>query len=244
MVTKVIDLQYHSHRRINAGNSAILQQYAIFRDADARLQDEMIYAAIRIRLEPGSFFYCKGSACRFITLIGNGNIRVFVDAESQREVTLYHIGPGDTCPINLLSALRGHRVPAHARIEAPTNGLMFPAELFRRWVECYPNLQRYVFDVLSTRLMDVLLRVEEITFQRVDRRLADYLLNQFKQCEQPPANIQITHEQIAQELGSAREVITRILKTFEREGAVKLGRGQIYLRDRAPLCHYVLGEGK
>ena len=229
---------------MNSGSAAILNQYSMFREADARLQDEMLCAAVRIHLEPAAFFFCKGSACRTVTLVGEGNIRVFVDAESQREVTLYHIGPGDTCPINLLSALRGHRAPAHARIEASIDGLTFPAELFRRWVERYPSLQRYVFDVLSARLMDVLLRIEEITFQRVDRRLADYLLNQFEACEGPSVTIRTTHEQIAQELGSAREVITRMLKTFERAGAVKLARGQVHLRDRTPLCHYALGDGK
>ena len=227
---------------MNSIAAAVLEHYSIFREADTGLQDEMLCAAVRVHLEPTAFFFCKGSACRTVTLIGDGSIRVFVDAESQREVTLYHIGPGDTCPINLLSALRGHRAPAHARIEAPLNGVMFPAETFRRWVERYPSLQRYAFDVLSIRLMDVMLRIEELTFQRIDRRLADYLLNQFKQTD--AATLRVTHEQIAQELGSAREVITRMLKTFERAGAVKLSRGQIQLRERASLCRYVLNEKK
>jgi CRP/FNR family transcriptional regulator len=125
----------------------------------------------------------------------------------------------------------GTRSPAIARAEARLDVLLVPREVFRDWVERYSVLRDFAFQVMATRLVEVVTQVEQVTFQRMDRRLAEYLLTRFDSQSVPRAAVSVTHEQVAMDLGSAREVVSRLLKDFERRGAVELGRGRLMLRD-------------
>ncbi|MFO1352085.1 MAG: Crp/Fnr family transcriptional regulator [Gammaproteobacteria bacterium] len=213
-----------------------LEKYSLFQQAPLSLREEMGRVVGRCRLNQGSYFFCKGASCKSVVLIGEGKLRIFLNAGTRREVTLYHVGPGKSCPVNLLCALTGSKAPAYAFVEAPLEGATIPIDVFQRWVAEQPSVRQFVFAALAERLVDdVFGRVEEITFQRIDRRLADYFLRHFDEFEARPPVLQITHEQIAQELGSAREVITRMLKTFESKGAIKLARGHIILHDETTI---------
>ena len=104
---------------------------------------------------------------------------------------------------------------------------MIPAETFRDWVRRYDVWREFVFDLLSQRLSSMMTIVDEVTFRRMDRRVASLLLNQAR--VQNP--MRITHQEIAAELGSSREVISRILEDFSREGLIHSGRGTIEILD-------------
>jgi CRP/FNR family transcriptional regulator len=104
---------------------------------------------------------------------------------------------------------------------------MIPAEVFRDWVRRYDLWREFVFDLLSERLSTVMAVVDEVVFKRMDRRVASLLLNQAK----VQNSLRITHQEIAAELGSSREVISHILEDFSRDGLIESGRGTIEILD-------------
>lgn len=219
--------------------SETLRQYAFFTEASAALKSEISAAATAVRIPQGTYFFQKGEAVQNVCLVGVGSVRVYMIGASGRELTLYHVGPGETCPINLLCALLDRHAPADAYVEAALDGVMIAAKTFRTWAAEEPIICRFVFEALAVRQIDVLERVEEIAFQRIDRRLADCLLQHLNRASGGEPTVRVTHEQIANEIGSAREVVTRVLKTFERCGAIELGRGYLVVRNTALLQSFV-----
>jgi CRP/FNR family transcriptional regulator len=211
--------------------TAVLRAYSFYAAAARGLQEQIETEARGVFLEQGSVFLEIGATCSHIALLGRGMIRVFIPAETGREVTLYNVGPGETCPTNLLCVLLGMKSPAIARAESDVEAVALPGPSFRQWVATEAVVREFVFEALATRLVDVLTLLEQVTFHRMDRRLADFLLARFTRTPKEPPTLSATHEQMALELGSAREVVSRLLKEFERMGAVKLGRGRVVLRD-------------
>jgi CRP/FNR family transcriptional regulator, anaerobic regulatory protein len=209
----------------------ILERFDAFRGGVVNIRREVIDHATAVRLEAGQLFFCEGQVCAYVALVGSGSLRVFKTGTNGRELTLYHVHQGETCLVNVLSAFRQVPAPAAAVAESVVEALAFPAELFRRWVQQEPALQDYVFESIARRMVGVMTLVEEVTFQKMDRRLAELLL---RLSERPGGRLRelpATHEQLAAELGTVREVVSRLLKEFERAGAVSLGRGHIEVCD-------------
>jgi len=168
--------------------------------------------------------YWKGDRCTHIAFIFEGEIRVFKCSETGREITLYEIGPGETCILNASSILADLKYPAEAIALTRVKALMIPAEIFRELVDEYSFVRTFVFNQLSQRLVLVFELLEDVVFGKLDRRLMDYLIEKNENNK-----ICTTHKTIAQDLGSSREVITRLLKDMERNGLIKTGRGSIEL---------------
>ena len=120
-------------------------------------------------------------------------------------------------------------------MEAELEALVIPVHTFRQWFNEYSTIRQFVLEIMSQRITELMTLVSEITFGRLDKRLADYLLRNFTQADTDGQVLSITHEHIAAELGSVREVISRVLKEFERMGAVSMQRGRIELQDPAIL---------
>jgi CRP/FNR family transcriptional regulator, anaerobic regulatory protein len=219
-------------REAFAGKLRILEMYGFYRDAPKALQGDMLGAAQEVKVPPGTVIFERGGACSGVALVGDGSVRVYVSSESGREVTLYHVGPGGTCPVNLLSTLLDKAAPARAVVETSLEALMLPGALFRSWMDTQPVARRFVLDAMSDRLIDIMQQVQEITFGKLDRRLIEFLTARFERSEQHPPELHATHEQIASELSTAREVVSRLLREFERTGALDLGRGCVTLRDK------------
>ena len=217
----------------------ILDMYRFYREAPGNLQKEIAAAALVTRLKPGTYFYHRGGFCQHINLIGAGGMRVFVTGESGHEVTLYHAGRGETCVLNIMCAMRGIRAPAAARVERPLHGVALPAVNFREWVEQHDIVRDFLFEAYATRMVGIVELMEQIAFARLDRRLAEFLLGRFAKSRQLPPVINATHEEIAMELGTAREVVSRQLKDFERRGCVRLSRRSIEILDPGPLQELV-----
>ena len=217
----------------------ILSQYAFYNDAPKSLQDEITANAVSVKLKPKTFFYEKNSQCSHIALVGSGSVRVFIVGDTGREVTLYHVRPGESCPVNILSALLDKNAPAMAIVETPLEAVVLSVDVFRKWISEQPIIRQYVFEALASRLIDVLSLMEEITFRRMDHRLAMFLSGQFECSDTNPPVVKATHEQIAVELGSAREVISRLLREFEHMGIVELTRGRVVQKNKEML-HTIL----
>jgi len=200
----------------------LLGTFPIFRNAPADLVDAILSGAIPKPFERGDSLYTEGDSCPFIGFLISGELRVFKVGEGGREITLYEVFPGETCILNASCILSHLRYPANAA--AITNGdmLLVSAELFRKLIAQYEEMRRFVFRLFTYRFSAIIELVEEVAFGSMDGRLMDYLLEKAENDV-----IQATHQEIADNLGTSREVVSRLLKDFERRGRVFLSRNRI-----------------
>ncbi len=166
--------------------------------------------------------YSEGDACSSIAFILSGEIRVYKMGESGREITLYEIGRGETCILNAACILSGMSYPANASATRGGGMMLVPAGEFRRFIAKYETMRDFVFNLLGKRLTSVMTLVEEVAFGRMDIRLLDYIGD-----KSDNGKLITTHQKIADDLGTSREVVSRLLKDFEREGKVILSRNLI-----------------
>jgi CRP/FNR family transcriptional regulator len=195
--------------------------------ADITLINELKQHAQYAKIPAGHDVFVDGDRVDGIALLLSGVVRVYKIGETGREITLYRFGLGQSCILSANAILSQKSFPAIATVEEDAEAVMIPADVFRKWVNKYELWREFVFDLLSERLSTVLAVVDEVVFKRMDRRVASWLLNQAK--VQNP--MRITHQEIAAELGSSREVISRILEDFSREALLNSGRGTIEVLD-------------
>lgn len=176
--------------------------------------------------------YLEGDFCHSLPLIISGSVRIYKLGENGREITLYHLGKGDSCILTASCIMSQKDFPAFAVTETDVEAIIIPANSLRTWVMQNSIWQAYIFGLLSQRLADVIEIVEEVAFRRMDCRIASYLLEIGNTSTE---TVQKTHQEIAQELGSSREVISRILKTFEKKELLSLSRKMIQLNNREKL---------
>jgi len=226
--------------RVPAGSKReILSRIPFFAEAPAELRKELGEAAAVVHLAAGEYFLREGDTCSHFAILVSGRMRVFKLGESGQEITLYQVSAGEACPLNVSCILSDRPVPAMARVEEDVEAVVVPAATFSAWIAEYEPLRRFVFQMFSSRLTEVMSLVEEVAFRRMDqrlaRRLADLLIG--------PGSVETTHAELAADLGTAREVVSRLLKEFERLGAITLARGKIILRNEPALRDLVAGSG-
>lgn len=190
--------------------------------------DGLLRPEATLRIPAGLRVFAESEPCRGFPLVVEGSIKVVKTAPSGREMLLYRVGPGDSCIISS-SCLLGHTpYTARGESETPVTLAVLPEALFARLLADDRAFRDFVFHLLAERIADLMQLVEEIAFQRLDRRLARLLLARGDA-------VHATHQALADELGSVREIVSRLLKGFAAEGLVELGRERIVLRDRAGL---------
>ena len=212
----------------------IVHALPILEHADPQLTREFQAEAFFARIPAGKDVFVEGDQAEAIALLISGVVRVYKIGETGREITLYRFGNGESCILTANAILSRKSFPAIATVERDAEAIMIPADTFRDWVKRHDLWREFVFDLLSDRLSTVMAVVDEVVFQRMDRRVASLLLSKAK-LQYP---IQITHQEIAAELGSSREVISRILEDFSQRGIVESGRGTIEILDAEVLTSY------
>jgi len=200
---------------------------SILQYADAQLIREFQQSAFLARIPKGHDIFLEGNHVDAIALLISGVVRVYKIGETGREITLYRFGNGQSCILTANAILSQKTFPAIATVEKEAEAVMIPAATFREWVVRYDLWREFVFDLLSQRLSSVMEIVDEIAFRRMDARVASLLLTRVR--VQNP--IRITHQEIAAELGSSREVISRLLEDFNERGLIRSGRGEIEVLD-------------
>ena len=216
---------------ISLKSREILGQFGFYEASEAGLQNVIAQHARPVVLEQGTYFFRAGAACECIPLVSHGDVRVFLTGESSREITLYHVEAGQTCLLTLNAALLNTPYTADAIVEKEVKAHVVPVHTFKQWFDENDSVRQYVLGTMAQRITELMTLVSEITFGRLEMRLADYLLRHSTQNEAGGQVLCMTHEHIAAELGTVREVISRVLKEFERMGAVNIQRGRIELRD-------------
>lgn len=207
----------------------IIQQFPFLQRADETFRQTFFEQVTPARIEVGQPICDQGAQCNHLALVISGAARVYKLGETGREITLYRIGPGESCILTASCIISGRPFPAFAVCEEPIQALAVRRSEVARWTNTFPVWRDYLFGLINDRLGDVISVVEEIAFRRVDRRLADYLLQRTR--GNGNGDLRITHQAIASDLGTSREVISRILKDFEHQGLISVSRGFLQLRD-------------
>ena len=177
-----------------------------------------------------------GDLCQAFLLLLEGNVRVQLTSAGGREVTLYRISPGGSCILTTSCLLSHEDYPAAAIAESDLVAVAIPRALFQDALDQSQRFRKFVFDGFSMRLKNVIARIEELAFTSIDARLAKVLLDLHEKRVE-----KVTHQDIAVELGTAREVVSRHLKRFAAERWVELGRGRVTVLDTAGL-HRVINS--
>jgi CRP/FNR family transcriptional regulator, anaerobic regulatory protein len=205
----------------------IAHKIPILSDGANELVREFKHAAFLARIPAGSDVFFEGDRVDALALLISGVVRVYKIGENGREITLYRFGLGESCVLTANSILSLQSFPAIATVEQDAEAVMIPADTFRDWVRRYDVWREFLFNLISQRLSSVMEIVDEVAFRRMDTRLASFLLDRGR-IQNP---IQMTHQEIAAELGTSREVISRILEDFADYGIVGISRGRIEILD-------------
>jgi CRP/FNR family transcriptional regulator len=172
----------------------------------------------------------QGNRCQQLPILVSGQARVFKLSDSGKEITLYRITPGESCVLTASCIMSDLVFPAIAVTEQDIEVILIPASIVAEWFETFPVWRQFIFHMISLRLSSILTVIEEVAFQRMDIRLSRYLAS----AANDEGYLKTTHQQIADELGTAREVVTRLLKDLEADNAIEMSRGMIHIlrRDR------------
>lgn len=201
--------------------------YPVLAELPPKLRDGIAAAAQAVTVPPGARLFDEHQPCQGFPFVLAGAIRVAKVSASGRELPLYRVTPGETCIITS-SCLLGN-VPYNARgtTESETVLVLLPQGMFIDLLAQAP-FRNFIFNLFAERMADLMRLVEEVAFRKLDQRLAALLLGKGRV-------VHATHQQLADELGSVREMVSRLLKGFAEQGLVALGREQIEIRDAAGL---------
>lgn len=183
------------------------------------------------KIPAGRDVFAAGDQVGAIPLLLSGVVRVYQIGESGREVTLYRFRPGESCVLTANAILSDQTFPAIATVEETAEAIMIPADVFREWVSRFGTWRNFFIDLVSRRLASMMEVVNEVAFQRLDRRVAAFLLARMDD----KRSVSITHQELAFELGSSREVISRILEDMVERGVIETSRGRIQILSEGEL---------
>ncbi|WP_374654338.1 Crp/Fnr family transcriptional regulator [Dongia sp.] len=214
---------------------ALLAAFAPLGRLDETAARRIAEAAQPVAAPAGTVLARPGDALPHFVLLTAGIVKVRGISEGGREIVLYRVAAGETCVLSAAALLGELSLGAELVAETDIAGFALPQGLFQELVATSQPFRQLIFSTLATRLQDIVALLEDVAFRRIDARLADYLL------ARKEAILSLTHQDIAAELGTAREVVSRQLKEFERRGWLKLTRGQIALGDRDALSQVAGG---
>jgi CRP/FNR family transcriptional regulator len=171
----------------------------------------------------GTPMFGEGSPCRQLPLVLEGSIRV-AKCSDARELRLYQVMPGEICVLTSGCLVGGRDYPATGVVESDARLLVLPKPLFDELMATHEPFRRCVFSLFAERIADLMALVEAVAFHRLDRRVAGALLGRGRL-------VALTHQQLADELGSVREIVTRVLRSLAEQGLVRSSRGAIEVLD-------------
>ena len=189
---------------------------------------EQLYAhGISKTFEAGTVILNENASIRSIPIVTRGSIKVIRTDEDGREILLYYLQAGESCIMSFLGGMHHETSKVKAEVEEEAEILFLPVEKVSLFIREYPQWLDYIFRLYHKRFEELLEIINAIAFKKVDERLLHLL--QKKEKLTGNKTISVTHEQLAAELGTARVVVSRLLKKLEEEGAVQLGRNKIIL---------------
>lgn len=182
-------------------------------------------------LAPGAVAFASGQDCEVFLLLTAGSVRVQLTGEGGREILLYRVTPGETCVLTTSALLANENYMAEGIAETPVRAVAIPAVTFRQLIASSAPFREFAFSTFGERITALMQIIQDVAFGHIGPRLAAALIAR----SAGGGEIVLTHRELAVELGTAREVVSRQLKGFEQRGWVGLGRGRITIADRNAL---------
>lgn len=219
--------------------SALVAAYPLLAELPEALRDELIAHAALHEFREGAAIFGEHQGCSGLPLVLQGAVKVFKRSESGREIVLYRVGRGETCILTSSCLLGGSDYSADGVAEGALQLAMVPAGVFQRMIAESPAFRGFLFATLSGRLSGLMERVERLAFHRLDRRIAEFLIERY---DAGFHSLSMTHQQIADEIGSVREMVTRTLGQLAEQGLVELSRAGVRIADADGLRALAAGD--
>lgn len=214
--------------------SLLLARFPILAQLAPERLDALLSQSVLRSVAAGTVLFEPDMPCTGFPLVLDGSVRVSKPAPNGRELVLYRVSPGEGCILSGACLLGQNDYSARGVAESDVTLLGIPSEQFHQLILHHEPFRRFVFDMYGARLAEVIEAVEEIAFRRLDQRLAQLLI------QRGPV-VNATHQNLADELGSVREVVSRLLRGFEERGWVKLERERVTVVDPKALAAFGRG---
>ena len=182
-----------------------------------------------VSYQKGDIIHNGEYSCIGVVLIKTGGLRVFMLSSEGKEITLYRLGPQEVCILSASCILQNITFDVCVEAEA----LLIPSAQYQKLIKQNIYAENFTYSLVVDRFSNVMWAMEQLLFMRFDKRLAIFLLDELSKTGNP--RISLTHEQIAKYMGSAREVVSRMLKYFAKEGMIEMSRGGIRILDKEKL---------
>ena|ERR1035437_1327025 len=192
---------------------------------DSALRNELISLGTVKEMEAGTIMLNENANIKNIPIVLSGSVKVMREDEDGREILLYYIKPGETCIMSILGGINNETSKIKAIIEDKAEILMIPIEKANLLVQKFPAWNEFVLRLYNKRFEELLSVINAIAFQKIDQRILE-LLEKKRQLS-GNNEINITHQQLADELGTVREVVSRLLKQLEKDKKIALSRNKI-----------------
>lgn len=202
--------------------------------ADERFRQEFDKHSHLKHISRGEYLAFEGDCDLSFYILLKGIVRVYKASEAGREITVYKVSSGESCILSAFALFSRTPFLADAIAEEDSVLLQVSGECFRDWMNRCQPWREYVFSLLSTNLTEIINKLQSLVFQRVDERIAEYLV---RETGEGKLALKATHSEIAREIGTAREVVSRILRNFEKAHMVVLSRGNITVLDEKALLN-------
>lgn len=203
---------------------------------DGLSEDEkriMLSGAYLRRFKKGETVASNDASCLGAVAVLSGRLRVYMLSEEGREITLYYIEPSDVCVLSASCVISSITFEVHVEAEEDAEALQIASSVFGAITKNNLSAENFMLKQTAERFSDVMWAMQQLLFLSMDKRLAMFLYDESVKSGSDELNF--THEQIAKSLGTAREVVTRLLQRFVKEGSAELSRGKIIIRDRKAL---------
>ncbi|MCB0430922.1 MAG: Crp/Fnr family transcriptional regulator [Flavobacteriales bacterium] len=195
---------------------------------DPRLMDEIAQSGRYMSIPEGSQLIDFGQYIKTIPLVVQGAIKIMREDDDGGELFLYYLHPGQTCALSLNCCMGQRPSEIRAIAEEHTAFVAIPIEKMDEWMQAYPDWKAFVMQTYQQRMNELLQTIDSIAFKQLDQRLVEYLHSRAEASGQN--ELSLTHQEIATDLHSSREVISRLLKQLEKQGQIVLGRNKVMLK--------------
>lgn len=208
---------------------SLSEHFPIFPKLTPQEQEQILQRATLHKVPKGTLLHNGDADCMGLMLIRSGQLRAHLSSDEGRELTLYRLFERDICLFSASCMMNSIQFEITITAEKDTEFWLLPPQFYKSLMETSVVVANYTNEIMATRFTNVMWLIEQVMWKSFDKRLANFLLEE--SAIENSTVLKITHEIIASHLGSAREVVTRMLKYFQNEGMVKLTRGTIELLD-------------
>lgn len=196
-------------------------------------QDQLLSALMLRTVAKGTVLHNGDMDCTGLLLVKSGQLRAYILSDEGREITIYRLFDRDMCLFSASCIMRSIQFDVTIAAEKDTELWVIPSEVYQRLMEQSVAVSNYTGELMAGRFSEVMWLMEQVMWKSLDKRLATFLLEEAS--IEGTGQLKLTHENIANHLGSHREVITRMLRYFQSEGMVKLSRGMVTILDTGKL---------